>query len=534
MFDVDWGHPMPPNSFRPAAFALWVVATCGSIHAQTWLREDVDFQKIEARAQELAQQPYQAPDREALPRWMKDLTYDQYRDIRFKEDQALWQGNSPFRAMFLHPGYRYRESIQLREFTSTHSQDIRYTPSFFNYGPSIGEKGEYPPDAGFSGVKLLTQLNRQNAFDELVVFQGSSRWRALGKHQRYGVLSSRGVAINTGVDGAGEEFPAFREFWLRKPSEGDQAAQIMALLDGPSVTGAYAFVIHPGEETVMVVKAVLFPRTETQSFGIAPLSSMFWFGENSRRRFDDFRPEVHDSDGLMIRQASGECLWRPLTNDTGCLEKNYFDVDKLGGFGLLQRDRRLAAYEDPDAMYHQRSSLWIEPMNEWGSGKVFLMELPATNEISDNVVAMWQPDQKAQPGQRLEFVYRQRWTMDEDPAKSGGHVVATRTGLHDWRPEQRTMIVEFAGLSPEALKDAEGKELLPQAAVELRGDGNDRAKIQGTTVQRLPGDVWRMIFQIAPAKEGGKLAEIGSLEIRACLKQGENFLTETWTNRVTP
>lgn len=540
---------MSTTPLRPVAFALGLVAASGISHAQTWLREDVDFQKIEDRAKELAAQPYQAPDREALPGWMKSLSYDQYRDIRFRQDQNLWaQENLPFRASFFHPGYLFREPVQIREFTSTHSQEVRFTPSFFDYGTLVGEKGEFPPNAGFAGVRILSELNDPAGFDELAVFQGASYWRALGKNQRYGI-SARGVAVDTGAEGAAEEFPSFREFWLRKPEAGNQAAQIMALLDGPSVTGAYMFVIQPGEDTVMTVKTVLFPRAgkSMKRFGVAPMSSMFWFGENSRRRFDDFRPEVHDSDGLAIKKANGERIWRPISNDTGRLEQNFFSVDKLSGFGLLQRDRRFAAYEDEEANYHLRPSLWIEPVNDWGSGKVFLMEIPTANELSDNVTAMWVPDKTPQAGDRIEYVYRQHWTMEEDPAKAGGHVVATRTGLHDWQPEQRTIAVEFSGIPTELLNKpaapkegekeepkADGKEPKLDAVVEIVGDGKERAKIQGIAVQKLHDGRWRAGFQILPLKEGGKLADVGALDLRVSLKHGEDFLTETWVNRIIP
>lgn len=521
---------MSPHPFRTVVAAIGFVATSGFACAQTWLREDVDFQKIENRAKELAGQPYQTPDREALPGWMKALSYDQYRDIRFREDQALWgQANLPFRAMFFHPGYLFREPVKLNEFTSTHMQGVRFTPGFFDYGPLVGERGDVPPDAGFAGVRLHAPLNTPGKFDELAVFQGASYWRALGKGQRYGI-SSRGVAIDTGAEGTAEEFPSFREFWLRKPEQDDRMVQVLALLDGPSVTGAYAFVIQPGEDTVMTVRAVLFPRKEVKRFGIAPMSSMFWFGENSRRRFDDFRPEVHDSDGLALQTANGERIWRPLSNDTGRLEFSFFAVEKLSGFGLLQRDRRFSAYEDGEAVYHLRPSLWIEPVNEWGSGNVMLMEIPTTNELADNVVAMWQPAQAPQAGQRLEFIYRQHWTTSEDPSHAGGHVVATRSGLHDWQPEQRTFAVEFSGIEADRLKEGE----VPDAIAEIVGDGKERAKIQGVAVQPLGDGRWRAGFQIAPVKDGGKLSDVGPIELRVCLKHGDDYLTETWANRVIP
>ena len=498
-------------------------------NAQDWEREDVTFEKIDARARELAASDHVPPDKESLPEWMKELTYDQYRDIRFIPEQALWAPEKlPFRAMLFHPGYLFREPVGVTEFTGTHQQKIRLTDAFFNYGPLVGERGELPAEAGFAGIRLHAPLNNPEVFDELIVFQGASYWRALGKNQRYGI-SSRGVAVDTGADGAPEEFPMFREFWLRKPAAGDQAAMILALLDGPSYTGAYGFVVQPGDDTVVTVRAVLYTRKEVKRLGLAPMSSMFWFGENSRRRFDDFRPEVHDSDGLAIRMGSGERIWRPITNDTGRLEFSFFSMEKCEGFGLLQRDRRFAAYEDGEAAYHLRPSLWIEPTSDWGAGKVMLMEIPTANELADNTVAMWEPANTPKAGERIEFSYKQHWTMEEDPSAAGGRVVATRTGLHDWQPEQRTMAVEFAG---GRLENWEGDP--PEAVVGIMEPGGGKAKIQGVAVQALPGGRWRVGFQIAPREEGGKLAEIGPLELRCSLKKGEDFLTETWAYRIIP
>ncbi len=505
--------------------AVISTAACG----QTWEREDVGFDNIQSRARDLANKPYEAPDQNRLPVWMNELTYDQYRDIRFNPNQALWATEKlPFRAMFFHPGYLFREPVTLNEFTSSHQQQIRLAEAYFNYGPLIQKHGELPPDGGFAGFRLHAPLNNPDYFDELVVFQGASYWRALGKNQHYGI-SARGIAVDTGVDGAAEEFPSFREFWLRKPEPDDTHARFYALLDGPSYAGAYAFKVHPGNETIMDVKAVIFTRRAVQRLGIAPMSSMFWFGENSRRRFDDFRPEVHDSDGLAIRMGTGERLWRPISNDTGKLEFSFFNMEKCDGFGLLQRDRRFSAYEDGEAAYHMRPSLWIEPTSDWGPGRVMLMEIPTTNELADNTVAMWEPAGIPQPGDRIEFSYRQHWTKDDDPSQTGGYVVATRSGVHDWQPEQRTIVVEFAGPNLE-----KGGETPLTPLVEAMGDGAQKIKIQGVTVQPMPENRWRVSFQIAPAAEGAKLAETGPVELRCCLKRGEDFLTETWVHRVIP
>ena len=505
------------------------VALTTSAFCQTWEREDVGFDGIQSRARDLANKPYAATNRDSMPAWMSHLSYNQYQDIQFNPNQALWAtDNLPFRAMFFHPGYLYRDPVILNEFTSTHQQQIRLAEAYFNYGPSIPKHGSLPPDGGFAGFRLHAALNAPGTFDELIAFQGTNNWRALGKNQRYGI-SSRGIAVDTGVDDVTEEFPCFREFWLRKPDTEDTQARFFALLDSPSYTGAYSFTVHPGNETIVDVRAVLFTRRAVQRLGIAPVSSMFWFGENSRRRFDDIHPEVHNSDGLAIRMGTGERLWRPLGNDSGKLALSFFNMEKCDGFGLLQRDRRFAAYEDGDANYHLRPSLWVEPTSDWGPGRVVLMELPTSNELSDNIIAMWEPSHTPQPGDRIEFAYRQRWMTDQNPAQAGGYVVATRTGVSDAQHEQRTIMAEFAGKTL-----SQASELPLVAHVEAVGPTADKIKIHGITVQAMPEERWRVTFQITPATEGAKLTDIGPIEIRSSLKRGENFLTETWVHRVIP
>jgi glucans biosynthesis protein len=519
---------------RSFPFLLVSVAFSAQAQAQTWEREDIGFGNIQTRARELASKAYVAPNRNTLPAWMNDLSYDQYRDIRFNPSQALWAKDKlAFRATFFHPGYLFREPVKLNEFTGKHQQQIRLAEAYFNYGTLIPKHGDLPSDGGFAGFRLHAGLNQEEVIDELIVFQGASYWRALGKNHRYGI-SARGIAVNTGIDGVAEEFPGFREFWLRKPEPGDKQARFYALLDGPSYTGAYAFKVTPkedstGEDTTVDVHAVIFARKATKRFAIAPMSSMFWFGENSRRRFDDFRPEVHDSDGLAIRMGSGERIWRPVTNDTGRLEFSAFEMDKCDGFGLLQRDRRFSSYEDDEAAYHLRPSLWIKPTSDWGPGRVVLMEIPTTNELADNTVTMWEPSKAPNPGEKVEFAYRQIWTSRPDPSEAGGYVVATRSGLHDWQPEQRTLIVEFAGE-----KLFEKSETPLSAQVEAMGEAGKNIKIQGINIQPIGDNRIRASFQITPAQAGMKLNQLAPVELRCCLKRGEDFLTETWSSRVIP
>lgn len=516
-----------------------IVATIGIVvgdgWGQTWLRGTVTFEKLVERAQNLAGKAYVPPSENALPQWMQELSYDQYRDIRFDPKKALWIGEGiPFRAMFFHPGYLFRRPVEMWEFTDSHQQRIRLSEEFFTYGPLIEKHGAVPPEVGFAGVRLHTPLNTPDYYDELIVFQGASYWRALGRGQRYGI-SARGIAVNTGLAGVPEEFPDFRAFWLRKPNVGDDHALVYALLDGPSVTGAYEFMIYPGEDTVVDVRMVVFLRRDVQRLGIAPMSSMYWFGENSRRRFDDYRPEVHDSDGLAIWTGRDERIWRPAMNDTGRVEFSFYADEGLKGFGLLQRDRRLVAYEDEEACYHLRPSLWIKPVGDWGKGQVMLMEIPTANELADNLVAMWIPDGERKAGERLEFRYKQYWTMREDPSEAGGRVVATRTGLHEWLPGERTMIVEFAGEGlpdPAVESEEDGKKL--EAVVEAIGENAGKVVFDGVNIYRMQDGRLRLSFQMKPAQEGGKLEEIGPVELRAALRHGEDYVTETWSYRIEP
>lgn len=497
---------------------------------QSWQREKISFEAVEKRAKDLADSDYVPTDADNLPDWLKNLGYDQYRAIRFRNEHELWAAeNLPFRCVFFHPGYIFKEPVQLNEFTSTHTQRIRLSESYFEYGDLVGERGDLPVEAGFSGFRLYTPYVADEGFGEVAAFQGASYWRALGKGQRYGI-SARGIAIDTAMEGVQEEFPGFREFWLGKPEPGDPTLSVLALMDGPSVTGAYEFRIRPGQETAFDVTAVLFARREVRRVGIAPMSSMFWFGENSRRRFDDFRPEVHDSDGLLIHSGDGNRIWRPLSNDSPAVETSVFRMERCEGFGLLQRDRDHHRYEDEEAAYRLRPSLWIEPTSDWGPGSVILIEIPTHHETSDNIVAMWEPENVFVPGERLEFRYRQKWTTQADPTGSeAGRVVATRTGVHDWQPEQRGMYIEFLDASSDAY---DGQR--PEAVVETTGSSAGKVLIEGVTVEPMQGDRWRVSFQLLPVREGQSLGEVGPVELLCHLKREENKISETWAYRIAP
>ena len=340
-------------------------------------RADVDLNYVTKLAEDRARNPFHSP-RANLPEVLlqKNLDYDKYRKIQFRHDRDFWAGaNLPFRVEFFPPGYIYQEPVKIYEFAKSFLQRIRFVRDWFDYG-GLNIQDQIPADTGYAGFKILYQLNKPGAYDELASFLGASYFRMLGAGQRYGP-SARGLALNCGGTGA-EEFPIFTDFWLGKPGPNANELHLFALLDSVSCTGAYEFNIKPGETTTCDINAVLFFREKRnisvnqlsgpiRSIGWAPLTSMFWFGPSCERKYDDYRPAVHDSEGLLISTADGQTLWRPL-NNASQLRHSVFPANNVRGFGLLQRDRNFADYQDMFNPYHLVPSIWVKPSADWGSG----------------------------------------------------------------------------------------------------------------------------------------------------------------------
>ncbi|MEO6874713.1 MAG: glucan biosynthesis protein G [Opitutaceae bacterium] len=386
---------------------------------------NVTFDFVRAKAEADAAQPYAKPEND-LPESLAALTYDQYRDIRFKPSEALWREEGlPFQLQFFHRGGLFRDKVTIREFSATHEQVIPFMQDFFSYG-QVKNLGWLRSSLGYAGFRVHAPLNRPDYYDEVIAFLGTSYFRAIGAQQIYG-LSSRGVALNCGVPGEAEEFPRFTDFWVGKPAEGDTSLIIYALLKGPSVTGAYEFTVRPGKATVVEVRTELIFRRAVTLPGVAPLTSMFWYGENSARPGGQLRQEVHDSDGLIIEDAGGRHLWQPLQNPSA-LEVDSTPVQHLTRFGLMQRDRRIADYEDLEAHYEQRPSAWIEPEGDWGEGSIRLVQLPTSTEYGDNIVAFWVPAASAVVGRVWQFSYRIVWSLGEPAVEGRARVAATREG----------------------------------------------------------------------------------------------------------
>jgi periplasmic glucans biosynthesis protein len=474
-----------------------------------------DFEVLQFRAKALAAKPYaERPSR--VPESLRKLSYDQYRDLRFNPDSAWWKRDRlPFQLQFFHPGFIYRRTVQISEIKDGKVSHIDYSPSLFNFGAN-GDLGDIPSDMGFTGFRIHYALNNPAYLDELAVFQGASYFRALGQGMRYG-LSARGLALNTGEPG-GEEFPVFEEFWIEKPTEKSKQITMYALMDSPSAAGAFRFIITPGVSTVMEVKTAIYLRKNVAVFGVAPLTSMFWFGETGGHAYDDLRPEVHDSDGLLMQRGSGEWLWRPLSNPKN-IRVAAFSDENPKGFGLVQRDRRFESYEDLEAHYHERPSVWVEPMGNWGAGDVRLVELPTPDETQDNIVAFWVPAKIPEDGLPVKLEYKLHWFIEGKGGRTppAGYVMATRIGrsaTHE--PELVRFWVDFTG------SYLSNQKYTPDIAASVSVGAGAKLVHQGLEKNPNNGS-WRVAFSIKPDGSGRPV------ELRCFLKKPPHVLTETWS-----
>ncbi len=485
-------------------------------------RKQINLAHVEALAAKAAKGEFKpVADESALPENLRGLSYDRYRRIRFRPEKEFWKPDGlPFGMALFHPGYLFKQPVSVYEFTADYTQPVRFSRDFFDY-EGAGIEGSLPADLGYAGLRFSHPLHKPEVYDEVAVFQGASYFRMLGQNQAFG-LSARGLALNAGIDGTPEEFPVFTRFWAGKPQPGAASVTLFALLESPSVTGAYQFVINPGKDTVAAVEATLFFRKEVEHIGIAPLTSMFWFGENTTKPFDDHRPEVHDSDGLAILNAQGESLWRPLRNDPARSRTYSFEAGGVKGFGLLQRDRDARSYEDFEARYQDRPGVWIEPKGDWEAGSLRLVELATAHELSDNIVLAWEPATPPPVGEPWKFAYTQTWTLETNPAKAGCHVVATRSGVHEWAEGTRVVVLEFAGPALQALPP----EAQPEAVVTV---GTPGAGLVGhARVERYPeGGSWRVAFEI---RQDDSANPVDGAEVRCALKLGNDYLSETWTS----
>ena len=477
------------------------------------------FSDVVREAKVLAKTPYVAP--RPVPGFLRRLTYNAYQSIRFIPAKAIWRNqHARFQVQLISPGLYYTTPIRIFTVSNGVSRPLAFHRADFSY-PSQTFAQHIPPHLGYAGFKLTYPLVGHHRHNQFLVFAGASYFRAVGRPNRFG-LSARGIAIDTAFP-PHEQFPVFEKFWIIKPAPEARRIHVYALLNGRSVTGAYRFVIRPGEVTRIGVQARLFFRHRPRVLGIAPLTSMFFYGVGTPRPAGEWRPAVHDSDGLEMENGDGEWIWRPLINPPS-FQVTSFSLDNPRGFGLVQRDERFVSYEDLNAGYNLRPSAWVLPRGSWGHGDLELVEIPTASETVDNIVSYWVPGFRIRTGREYRFAYRLLFGNASVAKPPGGAVVQTFIG---------------AGRNPGMPCDTSRHTLRFIVDFTIPRSGLARP-VQGVVTANPPAHV--TAINVVPARNIGQshlsfdrlsfLVRVPPghpLELRAFLKDQAQTLTETWS-----
>ncbi len=477
---------------------------------------------VAKQAKSLAGKSYEAP-KSNLPSAFRDMKYADYQQIQFNHDKAYWNKlKTPFKLEFYHQGMYFDTPVTINEVTATAVNKIKYNPDYFTFG-NVKHDKDTVKDLGFAGFKVLYPINSKDKNDEIVSMLGASYFRVIGKGQVYG-LSARGLAIDTALP-SGEEFPRFREFWIERPQPKANWLVVYALLDSPRATCAYRFIIRPGEESKIDVQAKIYLRDKVGKLGVAPLTSMFLFGANQPSPTTNYRPEMHDSDGLSIHAGNDEWIWRPLNNPKRLAVSTY-STENPKGFGLLQRTRDFSRYEDLDDRYDLRPSAWVQPEGNWGKGRIELVEIPTNDETNDNVVAFWTPEQLPEPGKEMNYKYSILMTRDEGKLHDPKIAWVQQTRRSTGDVKQANLIRQPDG-TVAFVVDFTGEEMKKMAAdtpITAQASIGDNGEIVENNVRYNPVTKgWRLTLRVK-VKDEKK-----TTDMRAALVNGDKTLSETWS-----
>lgn len=461
------------------------------------------------QARTLAQQKYEP--KPLIPAPWRELSFEDFNKIQFDPQHGIWTDEDrPLRMDLFTAGLYTTRPATINIVEDGIAKTLGYDLSLFEIR---GDLPELPVNdtMGYSGFRLRTTINTPDHFDEFIVFQGASYFRAIARGEGYG-LSARGLALRTGSPD-GEEFPDFTDFWVEAAGIGDTTFTVHALLNSPSTTGAFSFKITAGDPTRVDVSATLFPRVDLTHVGLGAMTSMFLFDETNRHRFDDFRTSVHDSDGLLIWNGGGERIWRPLANPK-VVEISDFTDQNPRGFGLMQRTRDPEKFGDLQAVYENRPSLWITPHGDWGPGAVELVEIPSDKEIYDNTVAYWRPAEPMLAGSEYSFGYAMDWGHEATGLPDLPHVSNTRIGKA-FNQIDTLVAIDFAA---HALFGEDISAIQPVVTA-------NAGTISEGIVQRNPstGGV-RLAFHLSPQ-------DATRIELRAQLVKDDMPISEVWLYR---
>ena len=469
------------------------------------------FDGLVARAREMAMKPF-APTPVRGADLLEKIDFDAYQQITFRPEDSLFKGTR-YPVRLFHLGRYFKSPVKIAIVEGDQSRDVLYSPDLFKLGPKARPiVDRLPEDLGFAGFRV----HEGDTDSDWLAFLGAAYFRTAGELNQYG-LSARGLSIDTTASKP-EEFPRFTEFYLE---EGPDALLITALLDSQSVTGAFRFTCSKPKAVIMDVEARIFTRSDIEQLGFAPLTSMFWFSETNQRQARDWRPQVHDSEGLAIWTGAGERIWRPLNNPPQVMTNSFVDNNPKG-FGLVQRDRDFTHYEDDGVFYDRRPTLWVEPRGNWGEGEVQLVEIPTEDEIHDNIVAFWTPRAAVKAGQSFALDYRLHW-VDAEPYRpaSIAHVVSTRRGnggnpaVRDKASSYVKYVIDFEG-GDLATRESTKNQAIPDVTV-------SRGKVVNPFAIRVAGtDRWRIMFDL-------DVNGAAPVDLRAYLRTKDGqALSETW------
>ncbi|MBF9234567.1 glucan biosynthesis protein [Microvirga sp. BT350] len=461
-------------------------------------------------ARQLARKPF-VPQPNDLPDFFSNLNFDQYVSIKSLRTPIWGTEGRGIAVEPLHRGFVFNNAVDLYLVEDGTVRRIGFDPSKFDYGRLT------PPeklgDIGFSGFKLIATPSEGPPFDFAIV-QGATFFRAIAKGQTFGA-TARALTLKP-AEAKGEEFPAFRAFWLERPAVGSNGITIHAVLDSESTTGAVRMTFRPGDMTIIDVETTLFPRVNLEHVGLGGIGSTYFYGPNDRRNADDMRPAVYESSGLQMLNGKGEWLWRPLHNPE-TLQISAFVDNAPRGFGLLQRERSYEAFQDDDRRLERRPSLWVEPLGDWAQGSVQLLEIPTDAEINQNILTYWRPKAPMAAGSEVPFAYRQYWCWSPPERPPLATVATTRVGRGSGG-RRRRFAVDFSG---DMLGDTLPADLKPVLTV---GPGT----VQNVKLWPYPErKTVRVAFELDPGNEN-------ACEMRLILEAGGKPISETWLYRWTP
>ncbi len=466
-------------------------------------------------ARERAGKPFKASSAE-LPDFFAKLEFDQFLDIKRKRESLIWaDDNVGFAIEPLHRGSIFSGEMVLQIVENGSEKRLSYRREDYDFG-KLKPPGE-AASLGFSGFRVLRTDGKGNR-EEVAVFQGACFYKAIAEHQMPGI-TARALALRVG-DPKGEEVPRLVSAWIEKPTRAKNALVVHALLDSPSLSGAFRFTLRPGEATIVDTECTLFTRVAIDHFGLGAMQATYLFGPMDRRRSEDIRPGVYEVSGLQMLSGRKEWIWRPISNrDT--LQVSAFVDENPAGFGLLQRDREFFRFLDDEQFWHQRPSVWIEPIGEWGKGSVTLAEIPADSQLNQNIVAYFRPREPLAANSETNFAYRQFWCWTPPERPNLAMTTTSRLGRAYGAPansRRRRVLVEFTG-------DIFGEDK-PQDEIRPRASCYSGTITSVRTTLIKERKTMRVQFEFDPGQSNQS-------ELRLDLALRDTAVTETWLYRWT-